>query len=143
MPEDKGLIKLYKLNDLVNLRLTKPREDILHLLNEKKMQGLDISEYLASVIRRAEGLEEINRPAPSSEKPPGAAPSIRSVLDESQMDVLVSMVVQEMMSRGLAIAGGSKRQEEREEIDGADAAAAEEERRKEELKKATKDMLEW
>lgn len=48
--------KPYVLNDLVNLRLTKKNVDLIPVLNAKKEQGVNISEYLANLIRVAEGL---------------------------------------------------------------------------------------
>lgn len=60
--------KLFAINDIANLRLTKDREDVLSVLNAKKMAGIDISKYLAECVRFKEGLPS-NGSSPQTHAP--------------------------------------------------------------------------
>ena len=97
--------KLYDLNDVANLRLTKNREDVLKVLNAKKMQGEDVSEYIATAIRMAEGLPTNNgAPAPAAEvETTPAAPAPQPALDMSQV---VQQVIAELARQGMVVAAG-------------------------------------
>jgi hypothetical protein len=115
-------VKLYAPNALVNLRLTKDREDIRLLLNQKKMQGIDISEYITELIRRAEGLE---------------SPSPTVSITEKQMDTLVSRILEELISRGVSITASNVSNVSEKKMDDVNDHV------KEELKKAAEDLLDW
>ncbi|MEK5061086.1 hypothetical protein BK126_26585 [Paenibacillus sp. FSL H7-0326] len=90
-------IKLYKLNDLVNFRLVRKNTDILNLLNEKKLQGgFNASEYLANLIRAAEGL-----PLPEGEEGKNAFLNFERVQPTPNVDELVEKVIAKMKESGL------------------------------------------
>lgn len=92
--------KLYDTNDVVNLRLTKNRDDILKVLNAKKMQGEDVSEFIAMAIRIAEGLPINGTPAPVAESVNAPA---QPALDMSQV---VQQVIAELARQGMVVAAG-------------------------------------
>lgn len=72
--------KLFETNDLVNLRLTKPREDVLKVLNAKKMQQIDVSDYLADCVRYREGIPLDGSPSPEITVQ-AAAPALEDVAE--------------------------------------------------------------
>lgn len=89
--------RLYEVNDLVNLRLTGDRSDILKILNAKKMGGEDVSEYLAMAIREKEGI------GPAIAVPSSSAAVVPPppMLD---MDHIVQSVISALSQQGLVVA---------------------------------------
>lgn len=109
----------YKLGDPVVFRLSKERADILHLLNEKKRQGIQISDYLATLIRQAESIQphefQVAAPPLDEDKllerllarlvergwnPPGQAaePSEESQPDPSDQNSEIKDIVNDILS---------------------------------------------
>ncbi|MCY9763543.1 hypothetical protein M5X06_00270 [Paenibacillus alvei] len=129
-------VSLYKLNQLVNLRLTASRRDIMDVLNEKKLQGVDISNYLSTLIRQAEGL-----PIPEGEGVPSlSAPKLvhaEASISEPQMDELVDKILRKLSSRGIKISNGSNESEVLEEEVKEDKAT------RQELEKIAVDLMSW
>lgn len=97
--ESPPTIKLFKKNDPVNFRLIKDREDIMDLLNDKKRQGVDISEYITNLIRRAEGLPIPNR-GYSEAVAPVSQPSAQMTLNPDQMNEIIATITAKLMSNG-------------------------------------------
>lgn len=120
--------KLYQENELFNLRLTKKREDIRKLLNEKKKQGVDVSDFVTDCIRRAEGLTQ----APSSSFV-DTAPT--SLMNEQFLDTIVSRLMEEIERRGMMVSGSRGDPVEPEEVSEAKPNPA--------LKDAVKNILDW
>lgn len=128
-------VSLYKLNQLVNLRLTASRRDIMDVLNEKKLQGVDISNYLSTLIRQAEGL-----PIPEGEGVPSlSAPKLvqaEASISEPQMDELVDKILRKLSSRGFKLSNESEGLELDEEVKENKAT-------RQELEKIAGDFLSW
>lgn len=132
LDEKAANVKLFKTNDLVNLRLTKQRDDIKELLNQKKLQGIDISEYLSGLIRRAEGLEPA-LPAASASSQPAPLEITGSLIDE-----LVNRMLDELMRRGITLGGATGIPDQTP--DKHDAVA---EAKKQQLKQIAADLTDW
>lgn len=135
-------VKLYKINDPVNFRVTKANDDIRQLLNEKKLQGVVISEYICNLIRRAEGL-----PMPSSRyneipvyQPPQQKGPVS--LDPEQMDELITRIIDRLNKSGVT-AKSSDQAESTEETLSAEQESAEEQKKKEELRAIAADLTDW
>lgn len=126
-------VKLYKTNDLANLRLTKKRSDVMNVLNEKKSQGVDISEYFTYLIRKEEGL-----PIPVEEGATRVAPAPTGMGQEDR-EAIAEMVYQLMKKNGMVgLTGEAPTESEEKQVDqGADAKMLEE------AKNAAKEFLDW
>lgn len=152
--EDKPAdIKLYKRNDPVNFRLTKANEDILHLLNEKKLQGVVISEYLCALIRTAEGLDRrvpgmprstfqndaggLETPSAAFSQPQEQQSNAVVMLHPDQMSQLVAQITAQLLSGGFVPAAKENSES------GIPQEDVETQRKKDELKKLAEDLLDW
>lgn len=147
--EDTPEIKLYKRNGLVNFRLLRAHDDIRALLNEKKRQGVVISEYIVDLIRRAEGLEQpsaaFKEPQQIQAAPQQSTNNTVSLdnLDSNQMDQLLNMLMNKMNLNALS---NPVQQIVHETVSAADTQEkdnAAEQRKKAELKALSDDMLDW
>lgn len=135
--ESPPAIKLFKKNDPVNFRLIKDREDIMELLNEKKRQGVDISEYITNLIRRAEGLPIPNRGYTEAVAPPVSQPSGQMTLNPDQMNEIIAKITANLMSSGSFNQTTAVNQDISTENNIVD------EEKKQQLQSAVKNMLEW
>lgn len=133
--------KLYEPNGIVNFRLTSAYEDVRIVLNEKKAQGVNISQYLATLIRVAEGIEAGDGIQESARK------NLQNLHEEQRQKNLADTVEQvliELQSRGLMLVPqGSyvpNQTSENEEPVQANERA-EEEKKKKELESLAKGFL--
>lgn len=129
--------KLYGPNAVVTFRLTKERDDVRSILNEKKAAGEDISQYLARVIRIVEGLAT-DTAAPSS-FPAQPVTGLMPQLTDDQMNILVSRITQQLMQSGFQ----AHAQAPTPAIVEPDAEEQLRQQKKAELKNAAADMMEW
>lgn len=124
--EDAGP-KLYRPNQMVNFRLTKERDDIRRILNEKRKQGIDISNYLAQIIRQAEGLPD---PFPNN--------SLSFKLSDDQMEELANRIMAQIVKSGMLVPPTGTAA-----TFAMDNKADDEAAKKAELKKLADDLMEW
>ncbi|OBZ15927.1 hypothetical protein A8L34_28180 [Bacillus sp. FJAT-27264] len=107
--------RLFVINDLAQLRLTKDRQDIITIINAKKMQGEDVSEFIANAIRQAVGGVVVEQP-PQSQLHPQPVPQPETPsLDLNQ---LVEKVISELSRKGMVVAqsGGTAQVSTPEEL---------------------------
>lgn len=132
LPDETKQIKLYQRNDLFQIRLTKWRDDVRELLNEKKLQGVDLSDYMTKLIRAAEGLTDplaaYNQPPKQIE--PAHSNSGPVQLSSEQLEQVIRMVTERLASSGITVTTG-----ESQEIP--------EDQANEEIKDAINSMLDW
>ncbi|MEK4983617.1 hypothetical protein [Bacillus sp. FSL K6-6540] len=134
-------VKEYKIGDLVNFRLSNSTVDIMNLLNEKKRQGVKISNYLINLIRIAEGLPIPGAEGESMQEvralPANSTKQIEeSVLgNEELLEKLMSRLLGRMQASGLQISPASTEEPN-------DSSVPDEET-KQELQDIAAGMLDW
>jgi hypothetical protein len=126
-------VKLYEEGKLVNFRLTKGREDIRLLLNEKKLNGIDVSEYMAYCVRKEAGLPMPTAGVVYVTAPAAPAPVERS---KEELEAIAEMVFKMVKSSGLAIGGADSTAEQ-----ASEGASEQDEQMKKKLKEVANNML--
>lgn len=108
------------------------------VLNEKKMNGVNISKYMATLIRVAEGL-----PLPESDKKSMMINPVeqhQEQLRQKHNQELVDMVLDQLVSRGLLAQLGSPAMNEDKQ---ANDATSQNTATLKELKSIASDLMNW
>lgn len=114
LPDDNKPKKFYQRGDIFQIRLTKWRDDVRELLNEKKSQGADLSDYITNLIRTAEGLtdplaayNERTANAGTLKLPEQTNPA-QVQLSPEQLEQVIKIVMERVSSSGLTVTPGEK-----------------------------------
>lgn len=133
LPDD--TVKQYKRNELFQIRLTKARDDVRELLNEKKKQGIDLSDYVTKIIRAAEGLPDPSAVYPNLAPVESLQASRNTTLSPELIDDLVLRVMEKLKSSGVGLSATP-------EVD-TDTGALDEQKNREEIGNAIEQLLDW